>query len=202
MPLLREEEEETKPERRVNQRNMEQLRRELEAAQAELGQLRIQNEMAISRDEAEQLRYELEQARREAADLRQQRESPSTENGREERASQIEPDYRREGDGQEFERTDHRIQFKDLEGIIPKFSGDDKTYPVENWIETVEEHAELYGWTPLQTLVFGKKSLEGSAKLWLDTQPTFRLWSDLKMHLASEFEMKINSREVHQMLMK
>lgn len=125
--IVARDDDETEREKRLNQRNMEQMRRELDAAQAELSELRAGN-----RNETEQLRRELEAVRSEAADLRQQREARSGDIHRGD-VNINRRDERRNNDRRDW-YMEHRVQYKDLEGIIPKFSGNDKTLPVEKWI--------------------------------------------------------------------
>lgn len=56
-------------------------------------------------------------------------------------------------------RTKFTMTFRDVEDSIRHFDGDEK-YPVKQWIEDIEELAELYGWSDIQKLVFAKKSLK------------------------------------------
>ncbi|KAG5861788.1 hypothetical protein JTB14_037398 [Gonioctena quinquepunctata] len=61
------------------------------------------------------------------------------------------------------------LTFKDVEDCIRTFDGKDN-YPVQKWIEDFEEISELTGWNDLQKLIFAKKSLEGLAKLFIQSE--------------------------------
>lgn len=51
------------------------------------------------------------------------------------------------------------IPFLDL---LPKFTGQDKTYPVTRWIQDVEENGEIGSWTPLQQLLMARRYHQAS----------------------------------------
>uniref|UniRef100_A0A6P7FZX5 Protein PFC0760c-like n=1 Tax=Diabrotica virgifera virgifera TaxID=50390 RepID=A0A6P7FZX5_DIAVI len=53
----------------------------------------------------------------------------------------------------------------------------------------------------LQMLIFAKRSLKGIAKLYIQSEKGVNSWKLLKKRLTTEFENKINSAEIHKMLM-
>lgn len=92
------------------------------------------------------------------------------------------------------------ISFRDMEGSVRRFNGKDG-YPISKWIEDLEETAEIAGWTDLQKLLFGKKMLDGLAKLLVQAERGITSWDKFKELLKQEFEEKINSAEIHRLLM-
>ncbi|XP_045466745.1 uncharacterized protein LOC123675430 [Harmonia axyridis] len=98
------------------------------------------------------------------------------------------------------EKQSFSLTFRDVEDSIKSFDGKDD-YPIERWIEDFEEIAEVTGWNDLQKLIFAKKSLKGLAKLFIQSQKGIRTWSILKRRLIQEFEVKVNSAQIHKILM-
>lgn len=90
--------------------------------------------------------------------------------------------------------------FRDVEGSIRNFDGKDD-YPVGIWIEDLEEIAEITGWNELQKLIFAKKALTGLAKLFIQSEKGIKSWALLKKKLKAEFEVKVNSTQIHKLLM-
>lgn len=78
------------------------------------------------------------------------------------------------------------------------FTGDD-TYPVEAWINELEDIALLMRWNDMEKLIYGKRLLSGTAKLFLRTQ-SGKSWSYLKEQLKEEFGLKLNSAAIHKKL--
>lgn len=93
------------------------------------------------------------------------------------------------------------MTFRDVEDSIRHFDGDEK-YPVKQWIEDIEESAELYGWSDIQKLVFAKKSLKGLAKLFVQGERGITTWKKLKKALKDEFGDVLHSAKLHQLLKK
>lgn len=52
------------------------------------------------------------------------------------------------------------INIRYVQDIIPKFMGSDPTYPVQNWIDAVDESAVMYSWSPMQTLLVALEELQ------------------------------------------
>ena len=82
--------------------------------------------------------------------------------------------------------------------LIPKFTGQDKTYPVTRWIQDVEDNGEICGWTPLQQLLMARRSLSGTAKLWMQAERPHKTWEELKAALSKEFPDTIDIKAIHE----
>jgi len=96
-------------------------------------------------------------------------------------------------------RMKFSMTYRDVEDSIKTFSGKD-AYPIERWIANFEDTAELFAWTELQKVVFAKKS--GPAKMLIESEGVVRTWKKLKTILRDEFAGKVNSAQVHEMLVK
>lgn len=90
------------------------------------------------------------------------------------------------------------IHFKDVEGSIPTFSGDDN-FTIKRWMELFEESAETLNWDERMQLIFAKKLMTGTAKLFIRTA-SFKTWKDLKSALLSEFSTKDTKADIHDKL--
>ncbi|KAL0841588.1 hypothetical protein ABMA28_015247 [Loxostege sticticalis] len=114
-------------------------------------------------------------------------------------------------------RNSRQLDFEDAEGsgsgrsanqftlgyseeMVPKFSGQDKTYSSSRWAQEVEENAEIFGWSPLQQLIVGRRALIGTAALWLRSEKPFRSWEDLKTALIKEFPDSIDIKTIHELM--
>jgi len=93
------------------------------------------------------------------------------------------------------------MTYRDVKDSIKTFSGKD-AYPIERWIVDFEDAAELFAWTELQKVVFAKKSLSGPAKMLIENEGVIRTWKKLKTILRDEFADKVNSAQIHEMLVK
>ncbi|XP_063830029.1 uncharacterized protein LOC135079329 isoform X2 [Ostrinia nubilalis] len=90
--------------------------------------------------------------------------------------------------------------FAYAEELIPKFSGRDQTVTASRWVQEVEENAEIFGWSPLHQLIVGRRSLIGTAALWLRSEKPFRSWDELKTGLLKEFPDSLDVKTVHEMM--
>ncbi|XP_049873680.1 uncharacterized protein LOC126379160 [Pectinophora gossypiella] len=86
------------------------------------------------------------------------------------------------------------------DGIIPKFSGNDKMYTVSRWVEEIEDNGEIFNWTPIQKLIIARRSLCSTAELWLKSERVFKTFEDLKTAIMKEFSDTINQKELHEIL--
>ncbi|GBN00585.1 Transposon Ty3-G Gag-Pol polyprotein, partial [Araneus ventricosus] len=93
------------------------------------------------------------------------------------------------------------ISFNDIESIIMPFDGDSHQ-SIEKWIELFEDAVNLFNLSDLHKLVFGKRSLKGKAKLYIQSETGVNSWGKLKNLLLSEFGYSCNSAELHEMLSK
>ena len=86
------------------------------------------------------------------------------------------------------------------ESLVTKFSGQDKSYSVAKWVTDIDDNAEIFQWTPLQTLIVARRSLTGTAALWLKSEKPFKSWDELKAGLLKEFPDLIDSKTIHEMM--
>lgn len=59
------------------------------------------------------------------------------------------------------------FRYEDIESTIRPFDGSDV---VESWIDDFEDAAKLFGWSPLQKVIFAKRTLKGLAKLLVQSE--------------------------------
>lgn len=81
-----------------------------------------------------------------------------------------------------------------------KFSGQDKTQSASRWAHDVDNNGEIFGWSPLQRLIVARRSLTGTAGLWLRSEKPFRTLEELKAGLIKEFPDAIDAKTVHEMM--
>lgn len=86
--------------------------------------------------------------------------------------------------------------FRDIEGSLNSFSGDDD-YAVEKWIEDVNEASVGVGWNDAQKVVYAKKLLSGTAKQSLRTTKDVGTWDKLALFLRAEFRKDTTSSKIH-----
>jgi len=91
------------------------------------------------------------------------------------------------------------LTFKDVEDSLGMFSGDG-TQNVRRWLTLFEETAEMCRWTDAQKVIYAKRQLRGSAKLFANFECHIQTWRDLKNALTEEFGKTMNSRQVHKEL--
>ncbi|KAI5645569.1 hypothetical protein NE865_02236 [Phthorimaea operculella] len=84
--------------------------------------------------------------------------------------------------------------------LLPKFSGQDKTQSVDQWIQNVEDHAEIYSWSPLQQLLVARRALTGTAALWLRAERPHKTWLELKKALGKEFADSVDAKAIHEIM--
>lgn len=70
--------------------------------------------------------------------------------------------------------NERSLNLRDVEDCLPTFGKDANNQPIEKWVQDIEENSAVFGWTDLQKLVCAKKLLRGTAKLWLNAQPTLK----------------------------
>ncbi|XP_063827874.1 uncharacterized protein LOC135077268 [Ostrinia nubilalis] len=83
---------------------------------------------------------------------------------------------------------------------IPKFTGDELTYSSTKWVQDIDDNAEIFGWTGQQKLIIARRSLAGTAQLWLRTEKVFKTYDELKTALQKEFPEAINVKQMHEMM--
>lgn len=73
---------------------------------------------------------------------------------------------------------------------------------IKKWVKEFEETATLFKWDDMQKLIFGKKSLTGTAKLYIQSETGITSWKKLKTALMEEFDIKIADADIHRQLSK
>ncbi|XP_063367164.1 uncharacterized protein LOC134655656 [Cydia amplana] len=117
--------------------------------------------------------------------------SPGKRNGRQ-------PDYN--DVNAETSRDNGMAMLHLTEGLVPKFTGQDKTYPAARWVQDVEDSTELCGWTPLQQLLMARRSLAGTALLWYRAERIFKTWDEFKAAILKEFPDNIDAKAIHELM--
>lgn len=84
--------------------------------------------------------------------------------------------------------------------LVANFSGEDEAYSIEKWIDEVESNAEIFEWSPLQKLLIARRSLTGTAALWLKTERPYKSWDDLKAALIKEFPDQLDAKAIHEIM--
>lgn len=93
------------------------------------------------------------------------------------------------------------MSFRDVEDTMQQFTGEGKR-SIESWVTDFEENSMLFGWDPIQKLIYGKRLLSGLAKLYIQGEKGLTTWEKLKFALTNEFSVKMNSAELHDILSK
>ena len=93
----------------------------------------------------------------------------------------------------------HTLTYKDVEDTLETFSGDG-TQNFNRWLKNFEETAELCSWSDVQKVIYAKRLLKGSAKLFVSFECNASSWKKLKKALADEFSTTISSKQVHREL--
>ncbi|XP_045500830.1 uncharacterized protein LOC123698282 [Colias croceus] len=84
--------------------------------------------------------------------------------------------------------------------LIPKFTGQDSNYPVQKWIQDIEDNGLIFQWTPLQQLLVARRSLSGTALLWLKSERPFKTWQELAEEISNEFPSTWDTKTVHELM--
>ncbi|XP_073946691.1 uncharacterized protein [Choristoneura fumiferana] len=87
-----------------------------------------------------------------------------------------------------------------LDDAIPKFTGTDKTYTASKWTQDVDDNAEIFCLTPQQKLLIARRSLTGTAAMWLRTEKPFKTYDELKTAIHKEFPDTTNTKEIHELM--
>lgn len=82
---------------------------------------------------------------------------------------------------------------------IPKFSGDDKTISSAKWAQDLEDNAEILKWSAQQKLIIARRTLVGTAALWLKGEKAFKTY-ELKVAVQKEFPETVNVKEMHEIM--
>lgn len=78
--------------------------------------------------------------------------------------------------------------FMDLSKVLPGFDPVTGRVDIHQWIDKIEEYADMYGWDDLATKHYALSKLEGVAKTWKDSlERSNRTWNDWKILLERTF---------------
>lgn len=89
--------------------------------------------------------------------------------------------------------------FKDVEESLTKFGGDDGQCIFE-WLDEFNDTAKMLRWTKLHKFVYLKRSMKGSARMFIQYECRARNFDDLAHALMTEFGKQINDAAVHKQL--
>ncbi|XP_023232015.1 uncharacterized protein LOC111631907 [Centruroides sculpturatus] len=89
--------------------------------------------------------------------------------------------------------------FRDVDESLETFSGDDGKNVVK-WISNFEDMAEMCNWNGMQKIIYAKRLLRGSARMYVNYEQCTKSWQALKEALCAEFAPKLNSRKNHKQL--
>lgn len=157
--------------------------------------LRISGSKAILRERLRAAIGEIEDGDREENDEGSgQEEDGDSEEDRQEEDSVDGAVARRRG-------ASHRttLTFKDVEDLLQTFSGYSKQN-IRKGIEEFEDTCELCQWTKMQKIIYAKKLLRGSAKLFVSYEKCTNSWKKLKTSLIEEFAKTVSSKLIHKEL--
>lgn len=93
-----------------------------------------------------------------------------------------------------------QFTFNDIGDSLEKFSGESADSDVCEWLEEFEKACETFGWNDVQKFVYGRRLLSGTAKLFVQSSTGLNDWGTLKNALEEEFEVKVSSAEIHELL--
>ncbi|CAK1588914.1 unnamed protein product [Parnassius mnemosyne] len=96
-------------------------------------------------------------------------------------------------------QADFRVNMLQMTSeLIPNYSGQDGTFTAAQWAQKIEDNAQIFGWTPLQQLLVARRSLTGTAALWLRAERPFKSWDDLKAAVLKEFPDSVDIKTIHE----
>lgn len=98
-------------------------------------------------------------------------------------------------------RRNQLLTFRDVEESMETFNGDDKI-DVKKWLDDFEEMATLCEWSDIQKVVYAKRLLRGSAKLFVNYEKCTKTWKKLRRALKEEFGTVVDSHAVHRELLR
>ncbi|GBM01523.1 hypothetical protein AVEN_85733-1, partial [Araneus ventricosus] len=93
------------------------------------------------------------------------------------------------------------INYSDIESAISKFNAESHEN-IANWLDHFENISQFFSLSDLQKFIFAKRSLGGTAALFVRTEPQINSWQKLKQALIDEFSFEINSAHLHELLSK
>ncbi|XP_073822041.1 uncharacterized protein [Musca autumnalis] len=86
------------------------------------------------------------------------------------------------------------VSFADIEGALPKFTGDDD-YTVTKWVDEFEKVTNVVGCAPAEKFIFARRMVSGSAQLFLRSAKA-EDWPSLKKELCAEFRKTVGVKDI------
>ncbi|XP_073822039.1 uncharacterized protein [Musca autumnalis] len=86
------------------------------------------------------------------------------------------------------------MAFTELEGALPKFTGDDDQ-EVTKWVEEFERVTNVVGCAEAEKFIYARRLLDGSAKIFLRSAKAEN-WVALKEELCVEFHKEVGIKEI------
>lgn len=103
-------------------------------------------------------------------------------------------------DGQEHGQEARGGMLHMTEDLIPKFDGQDATYTTSRWIQDINDNGDIFNWTETQKLLVARRSLIGTAALWLRAEKTFKTWEELRVAILKEFTDTVDIKSIHELM--
>lgn len=103
-------------------------------------------------------------------------------------------------DEEEIPRSTYRFTFNDIGDSLEKFSGENTDRGIDEWLVDFEKSCDNFGWNDVRKFVYGRRLLKGTAKLFVQSSSGLNDWESLKNALKNEFEDKVSSAEIHELL--
>jgi len=94
----------------------------------------------------------------------------------------------------------HQVDLKDVEAMIPEFSGDDNL-SVQVWIRELEKAAEVHKLSVTQCLSIGTRLLRGSARQYMLYEKVSS-WPEMSATLTQVFGNRMSNQEIAKQLQK
>lgn len=92
-----------------------------------------------------------------------------------------------------------KFTFKDIEESFEKFNGDEEKN-IEEWIDEFEDQSTMFQWGDLEKLIYGRRLLTGTAKLFVNSELKPKTWEQFKFGLIREFKIVLNAALIHRKL--
>lgn len=98
-----------------------------------------------------------------------------------------------------FNRT--KFSFRDIEESLEKFSGDENKN-VNEWLAEFENQAKIFHWNRIEMMIFCRRLLKGSARMFVNSELKPKSWIQLKSGLRKEFLIEVNGALIHKKLVQ
>ena len=96
--------------------------------------------------------------------------------------------------------TPGRVSLRDVEASLPKFKGDDPSWPVHEWTRAMENKIQAFRWSPLEGYLAAAGALEGAAKRWTDSRTDINAWDTFKVAIEEEFKARTTKAEIYEVM--